>query len=91
MPHTFVGSDGNTWEVFEVERTANPKAVREPLGDGWLCFQSAGKRIRLGKGRYPDDWASLSASDLEGLMRLGLDSPFGIDLFERMMNERLQR
>ena len=63
-----------TWEVFEVERSAMPKAVRPVLGDGWLCFQRPGHRVRLAKGRYPETWSSLSDLELEGLMGQGLVS-----------------
>src|SRR5690242_15409499 len=67
----FVDSSGTAWEVFEVRRASHrPESVRPGLEDGWLTFQSASEKRRL--GHYPPGWESLSDGELSMLCRRGL-------------------
>jgi hypothetical protein len=68
---SFTDAAGTEWTVFEVKRQGNeednwaylPRGFRA----GWLCFESD-----LGKKRLspvPDGWKSLSAPELENMLR----------------------
>lgn len=76
MATRFVDERGTEWEVWEV-------GARLPLADapvprwsragkqreqGWLCFESATQRRRL--GRYPRWWEALPSSELAALCSL---------------------
>jgi hypothetical protein len=67
-------ADGANWEVFEVERLTNQReAVRARLADGWLCFQRAdGHKVRVARGDYPENWATIPAAELLALTARGL-------------------
>src|SRR3954462_4324007 len=67
-------ADGASWEVFEVDRLTNQRAaVRARLADGWLCFQrSDGHKVRVARGDYPPNWASLPAAELLTFIARGL-------------------
>jgi hypothetical protein len=71
----FVDPNGTAWEVFEVQRASpRPESVRPGLEDGWLTFQSASEKRRL--GHYPAGWQSLSDAELSMLCRQGLPVTF---------------
>jgi hypothetical protein len=67
----FTDSAGTEWMVFEVKRQGNeednwaylPRGFRS----GWLCFESDMGKRRLSP--VPDGWRSLTASDLEKMLR----------------------
>jgi hypothetical protein len=83
MSRTFKDSSGETWDVFEVVRTAQtPGAVRQPLGEGWLSFQHGEQRVRVARGKYPSDWEDLTDQELEDLMGEGLKSTAVHDPFD---------
>ena len=69
-------ADGAEWEVFEVARIADAhEAVRPRLAGGWLCFQRGdGHKVRVGRGDYPVDWATLPEAELLALMAHGLSA-----------------
>lgn len=74
----FTDSHGIDWRVWDVTPAAiSPRTAAEDfmadLQDGWLCFESAGRRCRL--VLYPSDWASASDAQLEELLHRAEESP----------------
>ena len=69
MPErTFQDSSGTEWLVYDCAPAAGMERGFAPeLKDGWLCFQSATEKRRLGK--YPKEWEQYSPKHLEMLLR----------------------
>ena len=64
---------GITWKVWVVSApAAKRQTLPDSLRDGWLAFQSAAERRRLGP--VPQDWESLSEDAL--LTLLAESEPF---------------
>jgi hypothetical protein len=67
-----VDENGNKWKIWSVTQSSiHPRTAAEDyLGDyseGWLCFECANQRRRL--ARFPQDWATMSDTDLVRLLK----------------------
>ena len=74
----FTDSTGVRWRVWAVVPT-NPASVNDDLREGWLSFDSANERRRVGP--IPKDWEKMPAERLELLCRIATpgrrSDPFG--------------
>ena len=61
----FVDAQGVRWDAFAVLPTTEPRGLSrlpEPFQQGWLCFESATEKRRLGP--IPEQWMSASDDEL---------------------------
>jgi hypothetical protein len=61
----FVDEEGVHWDAFAVLPTTDARAMArlpEPFQQGWLCFESATEKRRLGP--IPEEWQSVSEDEL---------------------------
>ena len=64
----FVDAQGVRWDAFAVLPTSEPRGLSrlpEPFQQGWLCFESATEKRRLGP--IPDQWQTASEDELRRL------------------------
>ena len=64
---SFTGPDGTSWQAWDVvpgQHADWPAHARLPeaMGNGWLCFESAGEKRRLHP--IPQAWESRSDGEL---------------------------
>lgn len=61
----FVDEQGVQWDAFAVLPAADPRGLArlpEPYQHGWLCFESAAEKRRLGP--IPDAWQTATEDEL---------------------------
>jgi hypothetical protein len=64
----FVDAQGVRWDAFAVLPTTEPRGLArlpEPFQQGWLCFESATEKRRLGP--IPEQWQTASDDELRRL------------------------
>jgi hypothetical protein len=64
----FVDAQGVRWDAFAVLPTSEPRGLSrlpEPFQQGWLCFESATEKRRLGP--IPREWQTASDDELRRL------------------------
>ena len=64
----FVDAQGVRWDAFAVLPTTEPRGLArlpEPFQQGWLCFESATEKRRLGP--IPREWETASDDELRRL------------------------
>jgi hypothetical protein len=69
---TFVDSDGQTWQVWNVQPSADGRALPPDFRVGWLCFErlDGNDRCRLAGTNVPSNWMDLPDERLDLLRRI---------------------